>query len=355
MILADVMDELAARIDTIVGLRVFAFPPDSVAPPAAVVTYPEDYSYDETYGRGSDRLTIPVVVMVGKLTDRSSRDNLSVYADGSGVKSIKAVIEADSEDNFLDTGTSGSNGALVPNHSSMAIPGNLWVAVDVALDDWTPAAINTLASRWTSFFNLKSWLFDVQTNGAPRAVISSTGGNDLIATGNPLGFTDATRHAVGVEIVPNDGAGNRTFQFYTASTIDGPWTTHGALITQAGAVSIFNGGANLFTGLGDGGSGNPARGNFYAAEIRSGDRNGTLVAQGNFRNVAAGTYAFIGEGGVGLPWSMINAGAIVAGSPAPYTSFDSARVIDAQFDIVSMAGVEHVAATFSVDVIGEGS
>ena len=38
MNLADVMDELAARIDTIEGLRVHAFPPDNVAVPAAVVT-----------------------------------------------------------------------------------------------------------------------------------------------------------------------------------------------------------------------------------------------------------------------------------------------------------------------------
>lgn len=94
MNVADVMNQLGDQIDTIDGLRCYRFPPDSVAVPAAVVTYPESYTYDETFGRGMDRITIPVIVMVGKVSDRKSRDQLAVYVDGSGPKSIKAVVEA---------------------------------------------------------------------------------------------------------------------------------------------------------------------------------------------------------------------------------------------------------------------
>lgn len=94
MDLAAVMDELAEKLRTITGLRVFAFPPDDVTPPAAIVTYPDTYTYDMTYGRGHDRLDLGVVVVVGAVSDRASRDELARYADGSGTRSIKQAIES---------------------------------------------------------------------------------------------------------------------------------------------------------------------------------------------------------------------------------------------------------------------
>lgn len=93
MNLADVMDEIAARLSTIDGLRVFPYPADSPTPPAAVVSYPEAYNFDETYGRGSDRMTLPVVVVVGKPYDRSTRSSLSKYCNGFGPASVKAAVE----------------------------------------------------------------------------------------------------------------------------------------------------------------------------------------------------------------------------------------------------------------------
>jgi hypothetical protein len=93
--LGDVMDQVAARLDFIDGLRCFAFPPDSLSPPAAWIAYPEAYEYDAAYSRGMDRITnLGVVVAVGKVSDRSSRDLVSQYVDGSGSTSVKAVLES---------------------------------------------------------------------------------------------------------------------------------------------------------------------------------------------------------------------------------------------------------------------
>ncbi len=94
MNLGDVMDEIAAELDTIAGLRVFAFPADNIPAPAAVVGYPETISFDTTMGRGVDTITLPVFVLVGRVTDRTSRDLLSAYVDGSGAASVKAVLQA---------------------------------------------------------------------------------------------------------------------------------------------------------------------------------------------------------------------------------------------------------------------
>jgi hypothetical protein len=94
MNLGDVMDQVAARLDTIDGLRVFAYPPDNLTPPAAWIAYPAAYEFDATYGRGMDRITdLGVVVAVGKVSDRSTRDLISQYTDGSGSASVKAVLQ----------------------------------------------------------------------------------------------------------------------------------------------------------------------------------------------------------------------------------------------------------------------
>lgn len=93
MNLSLVMDEIADQIRTIDGLQVIAFPARSVIPPAAIIDFPDSYTFDATHGRGADVLTIPVFVIAGKVWDERTRDTLSGFVDGSGDDSIKAVIE----------------------------------------------------------------------------------------------------------------------------------------------------------------------------------------------------------------------------------------------------------------------
>jgi hypothetical protein len=101
MDIAEVMQEIADRLDTIDGLRVHAYPPDTVSAPAAVVTYPGTYNFDQTYGRGMDRMPdMSVVALVGKVSGKSTRDRVSEYASGSGEKSFKAVLESGTYETF---------------------------------------------------------------------------------------------------------------------------------------------------------------------------------------------------------------------------------------------------------------
>lgn len=93
MILSDVMDDVARRLNMIKGLRAYEFPPDKITPPAAVVSYPNAYDYDGTYRRGSDTMQLPVVAVVGRANDRAARDLISVYVDGDGPSSFKRVLE----------------------------------------------------------------------------------------------------------------------------------------------------------------------------------------------------------------------------------------------------------------------
>lgn len=94
MNIADVMTELGTAVGQITGLRVFDWPPGSVSPPAVIVGYPTDYQFDATYGRGTDTMTLPVIVVVGRATDRSTRDTIAAYVAGIGDRSIKTWLEA---------------------------------------------------------------------------------------------------------------------------------------------------------------------------------------------------------------------------------------------------------------------
>jgi hypothetical protein len=95
MSIAAVMDGLGVRLSTISGLRTYDYPADAVAVPAAVVLFPETLTYDDTMARGADRASFQVIVLVGKVSDRSARDSLALYMNGTGDKSVKTVVEAD--------------------------------------------------------------------------------------------------------------------------------------------------------------------------------------------------------------------------------------------------------------------
>ena len=85
---------LANRLATISGLRTSATLPDQPTPPQAVV-YPDRVTYDTAFGRGSDEYTFIVLVIVGRIAERSAQTSLDSYCNPSGATSIKAAIEGD--------------------------------------------------------------------------------------------------------------------------------------------------------------------------------------------------------------------------------------------------------------------
>lgn len=94
MNIADIMDELGAALDTIVGLEVYPYWEDNPQPPFAVVTWPDPIEFDTTMGRGTDALELDVIVCVARTDPRDSRDQMAQYLDGSGTHSVKAAIES---------------------------------------------------------------------------------------------------------------------------------------------------------------------------------------------------------------------------------------------------------------------
>lgn len=96
MNISEVAAEVSARLNTINGLRCFPYQPGSITPPAAMVLNPSpgDLQYDKTYGRGMDRMTLPLLLVAGRASERTAQDAIRAYLDGSGARSVKATLES---------------------------------------------------------------------------------------------------------------------------------------------------------------------------------------------------------------------------------------------------------------------
>lgn len=84
---------LAANLATISGLRTAATMPDQPNPPIAIVM-PTSVSYDTAMGRGLDTYEFTVLVIVGRVDERTAQNLLDGYCNPSGATSIKAAIES---------------------------------------------------------------------------------------------------------------------------------------------------------------------------------------------------------------------------------------------------------------------
>jgi len=86
---------IATNLATVPGLRTTATVPDQINPPIAVVM-PTSIEYDLAFARhGGDEYEFSVMVIVGRVDERSAQNKLDEYCSGSGAQSIKTAIERD--------------------------------------------------------------------------------------------------------------------------------------------------------------------------------------------------------------------------------------------------------------------
>jgi hypothetical protein len=92
--ISDLRSGIATNLATITGLRTAATVPDQINPPVAVVM-PDSINYDTAFARsGGDEYDFTVIVIVGRVDERSAQNTLDAYCSGVGSKSIKAAIES---------------------------------------------------------------------------------------------------------------------------------------------------------------------------------------------------------------------------------------------------------------------
>lgn len=85
---------LGKNLGTIRGLRVAVTLPDNPTPPMATIQ-PDAVTYDSVFGRGMQEYRFTVLVMVGRVAERSRQNELDEYISSTGGRSIKLAIESD--------------------------------------------------------------------------------------------------------------------------------------------------------------------------------------------------------------------------------------------------------------------
>jgi hypothetical protein len=85
---------LATNLATISGLRTAATMPDNPNPPIAIVM-PQGISFDTSFGRGLDTYEFVVLVIVGRVDERTAQNLLDGYCNPTGATSIKTALESD--------------------------------------------------------------------------------------------------------------------------------------------------------------------------------------------------------------------------------------------------------------------
>lgn len=95
MIIHEVATEITERLGTIPKLNGFPYWIKKVPVPGFTVGLPELIEYDQTYGRGLDKITFPILVLVGQVSSAQSARDLEAYMDGSGARSFRAVMDAE--------------------------------------------------------------------------------------------------------------------------------------------------------------------------------------------------------------------------------------------------------------------
>lgn len=200
--------------------------------------------------------------------------------------------------------------ASTPDTAVLDITGDIDVRIDADIAWQTTASSGYgLARKYNLTGDQRSWaLYTTSTNElqfawspdgtlASRIIVSST--VDVpIASG---------RLAVRVTLDVNNGSGGKTVTFYTADTIDGPWTQLGATVTSAGTTSIFNSNVQVEVGRTHGGvfpgvNAQPLDGKVHAFQLRNGI-SGTLVANLDLRDHDTGVFATTVDS-VGRTWTL---------------------------------------------------
>jgi len=245
-------------------------------------------------------------------------------------------------DIYLDLPGTTTGYASTPDTASLDITGDIDVRLDATFANWIPPA--TTASTTTAEGTVemlgkltvasKSWFLGSR-NGLLYFEWSADGSTGLSASSTvpPPIPGGGGRLAIRATLDVDNGASGRTITFWTAETLDSPWTQLGDAVVQAGTTSIFNSTVPLRVGNATDVGFTPPIGRVHSAEVRNGIW-GTIVTDPYFSNQSVGTTSFADA--AGLTWT-INSDASITNRKTRFVGEVSAWNVrwENRFDVVT--------------------
>ncbi|MFC8583284.1 hypothetical protein ACFUGD_01725 [Streptomyces sp. NPDC057217] len=222
----------------------------------------------------------------------SPRNPVSPYYGVIG-RNTPIRVSVPGTESYLALDGTTLSGAETPDHASLDITGDLDIRVEAEVTDWR--GTYNLLGKW-GVAGQQS--YRLQVGSGQLYLLWSTDGTTLSFENKPIPATLPRRAALRATLDVNNGAGQYTAEFFTAPSLDGPWTSLGTVTDGAAPTSIFNSTATVkAAGFTAGFVGRVFRG-----EIRSGI-GGTVVAAPDLRALAPGATAWTDT--AGRPWTVI--------------------------------------------------
>ncbi len=206
----------------------------------------------------------------------------------------------------LDLPGEDSHSAETPDHADFTFAGDFELRADLALDDFTPAAVNDIISQWGG--NERAWVWYVQANGNLAFTMSLSAAVKTHTRDMTGVATDAERIQLRMTADVDNGAGGNDVAFYTRSDglilPDTGWTELGVTSTIAGTGTIDASTRDVHIGASEGGTVNEAAGNFYQV-IAYATPGGTIIADFNASDFTLGdSDTDTAVGSAGKTWTI---------------------------------------------------
>jgi hypothetical protein len=162
----------------------------------------------------------------------------------------------------------------VPNSASLQITGDIDLRIKVALNDWTPSALNALIAKMPNNTSASGYGLCLQTDGTLMMAWGNGTASFNKASTVIVPAQDGDIKWVRSTLKVNNGASGNDVNFYTSDN-GTTWTQLGSTVTTASVTSIATStnilGIGSFTGGGTG-----LAGRYYRAQVLNGI-NGTTI------------------------------------------------------------------------------
>jgi hypothetical protein len=199
-----------------------------------------------------------------------------------------------------------------PSVSALQVTGDIDIRIEVEPESWRPGERVALARQYATGDDQRAWAWYFSDGGLLRVRWSPDGtyGSSVLVNSTAAVPADAGRLVLRWTLDVDNGLSGNDSRFYTAPSVDGPWTQLGSTVTNSGVTSIVASTADVEIGrLMTSGIAEvePFAGAVYAFQIRDGI-NGTPVADVDFTAPEAGDTSFTGS--AGRVWTVRGGAAI---------------------------------------------
>lgn len=94
-----IIEEIAAKVSAVDGVVAYGWDAERIATtPAVLVGLPERVGYRTTYSRRGKKITLTLVVLVGKANARAAHKKLLAFMENSGDRSVFRLVDSEFTD-----------------------------------------------------------------------------------------------------------------------------------------------------------------------------------------------------------------------------------------------------------------